>query len=180
MISASSAIPALPGAQNSSGRLTERASARTMACSRPPPPTTRTFIGTAVGGSKRLRELLRRDRGQGLAAHRPARAELDGDLCHGLLVRRLDDGDEVVRAESRPLLLDRHPELFDLLVDLLNPSGVVLQRLHAFRGQVGEHHECRHLSPLLVSCTDSPFLSLSGARCNPAARPEMIRACPTT
>ena len=41
--SASAAIPALPGAQSSSGAWAERASARTIACSRPPPPTTRTF-----------------------------------------------------------------------------------------------------------------------------------------
>ena len=40
---ASAAIPALPGAQTSSGARGERASARTIACSRPPPPTTRTF-----------------------------------------------------------------------------------------------------------------------------------------
>ena len=36
-------MPALPGAQSSSGARAERASARTIACSRPPPPTTRTF-----------------------------------------------------------------------------------------------------------------------------------------
>ena len=39
------AIPALPGAQSTSGRCGERASARTIACSRPPPPTTRTSHG---------------------------------------------------------------------------------------------------------------------------------------
>ena len=38
------AIPALPGAQNTSGACGERSSARTIACSRPPPPTTRTFV----------------------------------------------------------------------------------------------------------------------------------------
>ncbi len=37
------AIPALPGAHSTSGACGERASARTIACSRPPPPTTRTF-----------------------------------------------------------------------------------------------------------------------------------------
>ena len=41
--SASAAIPALPGAQSSSGECVERPSARTIACSRPPPPSTRTF-----------------------------------------------------------------------------------------------------------------------------------------
>ena len=43
-IRASPAIPALPGVQSSSGRCGERSSARTIACSRPPPPTTRTFV----------------------------------------------------------------------------------------------------------------------------------------
>ena len=40
---ATSAIPALPGAHSSSGRCGERASACRIACSRAPPPTTRTF-----------------------------------------------------------------------------------------------------------------------------------------
>ena len=40
---ASWAMPALPGAHSSSVAPAERASARTIACSRPPPPTTRTF-----------------------------------------------------------------------------------------------------------------------------------------
>ena len=45
-ILASRAMPALPGVHNTSGRWAERASARTMACSRPPAPTTRTrFTG---------------------------------------------------------------------------------------------------------------------------------------
>ena len=41
---ASRAIPALPGAHSTSGRCGERASARTIACSRPPAPTTRTAV----------------------------------------------------------------------------------------------------------------------------------------
>jgi hypothetical protein len=41
-ISASCAIPALPGVANTCGRCGERLRARTIACSRPPPPTTRT------------------------------------------------------------------------------------------------------------------------------------------
>ncbi len=43
---ASAAMPALPGAHSSSGDCGERASARTIACSRPPPPMTRTFFDT--------------------------------------------------------------------------------------------------------------------------------------
>ena len=45
--SASARIPALPGTHSSSGRCGERASARISACSRPPPPTTRTRMGSA-------------------------------------------------------------------------------------------------------------------------------------
>ena len=41
--SASAAIPALPGAQSTSGAAAERRSARTIACSRPPLPTTSAF-----------------------------------------------------------------------------------------------------------------------------------------
>ena len=39
---ASRRMPGLPGAHSTSGRCGERPSARTIACSRPPPPTTRT------------------------------------------------------------------------------------------------------------------------------------------
>ena len=38
-------VPAFPGAQNRRGWLESRASFQIRACSRPPPPTTRTFIG---------------------------------------------------------------------------------------------------------------------------------------
>ncbi len=41
---ASRAIPAFPGEQSTSGACGERSSARTMACSRPPPPMTRTRV----------------------------------------------------------------------------------------------------------------------------------------
>src|SRR5262245_55907396 len=87
-ISASPAIPAFPGAQKSSGRLGERESERRIACSRPPPPTTRTFMWGGPSWSKGPYELVRGDRGQRLAAHRAPRAELDRDLGHGLLVGR--------------------------------------------------------------------------------------------
>ena len=40
---ASRSMPGFPGAQRISGACGERPSARTMACSRPPPPTTRTL-----------------------------------------------------------------------------------------------------------------------------------------
>ena len=50
---ASAAMPALPGAHSTSGARGLRCSARTIACSRPPPPTTRTFI--ARGSRRRSR-----------------------------------------------------------------------------------------------------------------------------
>ena len=48
---------------------------------------------------QRAGQLVGRHRGQRLAGHRPARAELDRDLGHRLLVGCLDDRDEVVLAE---------------------------------------------------------------------------------
>ena len=48
---ASRAMPGLPGAHSSSGRCGERASARTIACSRPPAPTTRTRTSEAMKSS---------------------------------------------------------------------------------------------------------------------------------
>src|SRR4051794_21364789 len=154
-------------------------------------------------GRQRLegaRELLGGNRREGLAAHRAARAELDGDLGHRLLIGRLDDRDEVVLPERGPLLLDRDAELFDLLVDLLHPRRVVLQRLHAIGSQIGEHYECRHsFLPLLVNCPSFAPLSLTfggavqsgsghetgGAwRRSPALRAsggvDIISACPST
>src|SRR6478736_150579 len=105
---ASAAMPGLPGAQSTSGSCGERRSARTRACSRPPPPMTRTFIphplrGASQGGD----ELVDRDGRQRLVADRPARAELERDTGHRLLVGRLDDVDEVEAHERRPLRLDR-------------------------------------------------------------------------
>ncbi len=119
--SASAAIPALPGAQSSSGARGERASARTIACSRPPPPTTRTF---KPAPPRARRQLVGRHRRQRLAGHRPARAELDRDLGHRLLVGRLDDRDEVVLAQRRVLRQHLRPDLFDLFVDLGDPAGL--------------------------------------------------------
>ena len=44
-------MPVLPGAQSSSVSWPDRRRARTIACSRPPPPTTRIFIGRDPLGS---------------------------------------------------------------------------------------------------------------------------------
>ena len=51
-------------------------------------------------------ELVDRDRDERLVAGGAARAELQRDAGHRLLVGRLDDVDEVVPAEHRPLRLD--------------------------------------------------------------------------
>ena len=65
------AIPALPGAASSSGARAERASARTIACSRPPPPATRIFKPLLRAAAlERSRQLLGRHRRQRLARHR--------------------------------------------------------------------------------------------------------------
>src|ERR1044071_1479147 len=101
-------MPALPGVQNTSGDCGERLSARTMACSRPPPPTTRTRGVTARRGgrdrgSQRGEEVVDRDRGKRLVVRGAARAELERDARHRLLVGRLDDVYAVVSAERRQL-----------------------------------------------------------------------------
>src|SRR3954451_11952306 len=134
----SRAMPAFPGAASSSGRCGLRSSARTIACSRPPPPRTRTRFTSA--SSKRGYELVDRDRRERLVARRAARAELERHPGHRLLVGRLDDVHEVELAEHGPLRLDGGAELLDLLVHLVDPRRVVLQRLDALGGQCREHH----------------------------------------
>src|SRR5437764_4898739 len=140
----SRAMPAFPGAASSSGRCGLRSNARTIACSRPPPPTTRTrFTGLP---SERGDELVDRDRGQRLVASRPPRPELERDAGHGLLVGRLDDVHEVVLAEHRPLGLDAGPQLLHLAVDLVDPRRIVLQRLDALGRERREHDVGRQVA----------------------------------
>ena len=50
--------------------------------------------------------------------------------------------------ERRPLRLDGRAELLDLAVDLADPAGVVLDRLHALGGQRRQHDVGRHLTLL--------------------------------
>src|ERR1700677_3067756 len=126
---ASSAMPALPGAHSSSGCCGERFNARTIACSRPPAPTTRTFT------SERSYELIDRDRRQRLVAAGAARAQLQRYACHRALVGRLDDRDEVDVSERRPLRLHGRSKLLDLLVDLGDPLRIVLYGLHSLGGE---------------------------------------------
>src|SRR3954452_4504381 len=118
---ASRAMPGLPGAHSSSGCCGERLSARTIACSRPPEPTTRTR-----GNLEGRDEVVDWDGHERLVLARPARAELQRDARDRRLVRRLDDIDEVEAAQRGPLRLDRRAQLLDLLVDLANPLRVVL------------------------------------------------------
>src|SRR3954471_13124584 len=147
--SASARIPALPGAQSSSGRCGERASARRIACSLPPAPTTRTLIGTKgrrSGGSNSERgdEVVDGDGGQRLEVRRAAGAQLERDPRHRLLVRRLDDVHEVEVPEGGPLRLHGRAELLDLVVDLADASGVVADGLHPLGGEGREHDPGRH------------------------------------
>src|SRR3954447_12508346 len=77
----------------------------------------------------------------------PARAQLHRDACDRLLIGRLDDVDEVVAAEHRPLSRDGRPELLDLLVHLAQPLRVALQGLHALGREGAQHHERGHGDP---------------------------------
>src|SRR4051812_7359523 len=107
-------MPGLPGAAITSGACGERLSARTIACSRPPAPTTRTRRGTSgsvrtsvqclrTGPLEAGDEVVDGDRDERLVPRRPARAELERDARHRALVGRLDDADEVELPERRPL-----------------------------------------------------------------------------
>src|SRR5450755_43540 len=147
----SRAMPALPGAHTTSGVLGERASACTRACSRAPPPMTRTVSGTSR--SDRADEVVDRDRAQRLIAARTTGAELQRDAGDRLRVGSLDDVDEIELAERRPLGLDRGAQLLHLTVDLADPGGVVLDRLHSLRRERGEHDVGGHLLLLVRRLT---------------------------
>src|SRR4051812_18403968 len=166
---ASPAMPGLPGVHSSSGACGERRSARTIACSRPPAPTTRTFtLGRLQGGD----EVVDRDRDERLVARRPARAELERHARHRALVGRLDHADEVELAQGRPLGLDGRAELLDLLVDLADPLRVVLDGLNALRGQRREHDVGRHRTSRVAAAGQVPARSIPFAR-RPVAWPPL-------
>src|SRR3954453_20015329 len=138
---ASRPIPGLPGAHSSCGCCGERFSARTIACSRPPDPTTRTR-----GNLERCDEVVDRDRRQRLVAAGAARAEFQRDAGDRRLVGGLDHVDEVEATQHRPLRLDGGAQLLDLLVDLPDALRVVLDRLHALWGEGREHDVGGHAS----------------------------------
>src|SRR3954468_18185043 len=171
---ASAAMPGFPGAASSSCPPGDRASARTIACSRPPAPTTRIF--TAAVRSERGDEVVDRDRRQRLVAARAARPELEAHARHRRLVRRLDDGDEVVLAEDRPLRLDDGAQLLDLGVDLANALRVVLDRLDALGGEGGEHDVRRHLASCRTGECPPPSTSSAGSGCC-GAYPDAASRC---
>ena len=83
-----------------------------------------------------------------------ARTERERDLRDRGRVGRLDDVDEVVLAERRPLVQDLRPELLDVLVDLAEAARVRLQRLHALRRQRRQHQIGRHQRLLLARGAD--------------------------
>src|SRR6185312_11973407 len=146
---ASCAMPGLPGVARTSGVCGDRFRARTIACSRPPAPTTRTRIPSS---SERRDEVVDWDGDERLVARRPARAELQRHARHRALVGRLDDADEVELPERRPLRLHARSELLDLLVDLTDPLRVVLDRLDALGSERRQHEVGRHRA----SCCDRP------------------------
>src|ERR1700759_615802 len=138
-VSASRAMPTLPGAHTSFGARGDCASVWMMACSRAPEPRTRTVSVTAVPESDEADEVVDRDGRQRLIAAGPSGPQLQRDPRDRLLVGRLDDVDEVKLAQCRPLCLDGGSQLLDLAVDLTDAAGVVLDRLGSVRCQGGEH-----------------------------------------
>src|SRR5204863_480083 len=77
------------------------------------------------------------------------------------------------RAAARGVLRrDLGPELLDLLVHFLQPLGIVLERLGAFVGQVGQQHIGRHGSLEIVekSRRARPSLSLLNRHVIPFSR----------
>src|SRR4051794_4113313 len=164
----SPAMPALPGAASSSGRCGLRNRERTIACSRPPPPTTSTRTGTLTrleGGY----EVVDGNCHEGLVPRRSAGPELERHARHRLLVRRLHDVHEVVAAERGPLRLDGGTELLDLLVHLANSRRVVLDGLNPLRGERAQEHERWHGRSFPVLMRAAGFLASFPAGCKPGA-----------
>ena len=162
---ASAAIPALPGAQRSSGRPRRARRAR---------------------GRSRARARLRRRREPSRRARLERLAKSSAGIAASvwlLIVPREPSSTEtlaiVFSSGASTIVMKSYwpsvahcsmtltPELLDLLVHLLDPGRVVLQRLNPLGGQVGEHHECRHRSLLSVSCLSRP-LSFTFAPMQPA------------
>src|SRR2546422_2661569 len=96
--------------------------------------------------------------------HRSSRAQLDGDLGNGPVVRCLQNVDEVVRAENGVLGDDLATHRLDLFVHLLGTFPVVLQRLAPLVSELGQHDVGLHRghSFLLIGLVSRrPFPCLS-------------------
>ena len=106
----------------------------------------------------RPQEVVDRDERERLELRAPARAERDRHLRDGEVVRRLDDVDEVVLAEARPLVQDLRAHLLDVAVHLTQSPGVRVQRLDSLLGERRQHQVRRHLAPFLAraSVTEPP------------------------
>src|SRR3954451_13045154 len=98
---------------------------------------------------ERADEVLHRNRGEGLVARCATRAQLERYARDRLLIGRLDHRDEVHMPERRPLGLHARAELLPLLVDLLDPLGVVLDGLYPLGSEGREHDVGGHLASLL-------------------------------
>src|SRR3989442_4702149 len=80
------------------------------------------------------------------------RADSSAETRDRLVVGRLDHAQEVIRAEQRVLARDAHAQLLDLLVDVADAGGVLLDRLRPFVGE-GAQHDVRRHSDLLATPT---------------------------
>src|SRR2546427_497886 len=74
-------------------------------------------------------ELVERDRRHRHPGGATACAELDGHARHGRVVRRFDDGQEIVRAEQRVLANDTYPHARHVGVHLADPAGTLAEHL---------------------------------------------------
>ena len=75
-------------------------------------------------GVKHAEQRVEVDQLERLELRAAACAERERDLCHGRGIGGLEDVDEVVLAQRRPLVQHLRPELLDVLVHLAQPARV--------------------------------------------------------